>query len=333
MLHDESLSSYSDIITFTQEEKELVEIVFERIGAISSVSYERLNNKLLDLERVAKSISKYPSIKASSILAGKKRDAKSLVSSLCDANTDSMLLSLPAKTILGKAYLVAKFHTFVAFAKVGEKLEIEEEFLERLKKAIFDIMFTIMAEDVYVSLLSSEGIVVEVKEEIAFALTDLWESRLDKNATQFSSILTAIWQARANIAPVFGTMMGTSEFFSFSSHVGLKWAHVISKKLVIKEVMWALEEFLFGISYEEIIFIREKLEKENIKAVSRDEVFNMLGRYDNYKASDARSFYASYARRRNNAEARKRLGVIGPKNILEDHCVRSMFEDASFLKT
>jgi len=332
VLNDENLSSYSDIITFTQEEKTLVEVVFSKIKTISIVSYERLNNKLLDLERVAKSISKYPSIKASSILAGNVRDAKSLVSSLCDAKTDSMLLSLPTKTILGKAYLVAKFHTFVAFAKVGEKLEIEGELLERLKKAIFDIMFTIMAEDVYVSLLSYEKMTTEVKEDIALALTDLWESRLDKNAAQFSSILVAIWQARAKIAPVFGTMMGTSEFFSFSNHIGLKWAHIISKKLVVKEVMWALEEFLFGISYEEIIFIREKLEKENIKAVSRDEVFNMLGRHDNYKTSDARSFYASYARRRNNAEARKRLGVVGPKNILEDHCVCSIFEDASFLK-
>jgi len=97
--------------------------------------------------------------------------------------------------------------------------------------------------------------------------------------------------------------------------------------------MQALEEFLFGISYEEIAFIREKLKEECIDSVSRDEVFDMLGRENTFKESDIRSFYASYSERRHNAKARKRLGVEGPKNILEDHCVRSMFEDASFLKT
>lgn len=332
MLTDKEKSGFisDNIITLTDEERGLVDKVFEKIKTISSLSYDRISRKLIDLERVAKSISQYPSIKESSILAGNKRDAQSLIDSLCAVKVDSRLLSLPTKTVLGKAYLVAKFHTFVAFTKVSQKLELDKELLSALQKASNNVLFTIMAEDVYFSLLEYKDLSFNIREEIASSLVGLWESRLDINAKQFSSVLVAIWEARSKIAPVFGTMLGTAEFFSFSSYVGTKWALFISKKLIIKEIMQALEEFLFGISYEEIAFVREKLKKERLDSVSRDEVFNMLGREDSFKESDMRSFYASYSERRHNAEARKRLQAEGPKNILEDYCVRSIFEEKDF---
>ena len=315
------------IVTFTDEERELVSQVFDEVNAISSTSFKKIRQKLTHLEGVATSISKYPSIKGMSMLAGKTRNENSLVQSLCASHADSTLLTLPTKTVLGKAYLVAKFHTFVAFTKVAIALKIEDSHIEALNKATFNIMFTIMAEDVYLSLLKDDTLNLEVKEEVAYALTDLWESRLDENTFTFSSMLTNIWEARTKIAPVFGTMLGTSEFFSFSGYVGNKWSHFISKKLEIKEVLWALEEFLFGISYEEIAFIRGKLREENLQSISRDEVFRMLNKISNFESSDVRSFYASYSERRHNAEARKRLKVEGPIRILEDYCVRSFFEN------
>lgn len=315
------------IVTFTDEEKELVDRLFSEVCATSNSSFKKIKQKLIDLERVANSISQYPSIKNVSMLAGKTRNESSLVQSLCNFDPDSTLLTLPTKTVLGKAYLVAKFHTFVAFNKVASALKLEQTCIDALKKTIFNIMFTIMAEDVYLALLKDETLTSKVKEEVAYALTDLWESRLDKNSFTFSSFLTNIWEARTKIAPVFGTMLGTSEFFLFSGYVGDKWAHFISKKLKSEEVVWALEEFLFGISYEEIAFIRKNMEDCKLQTISRDEVFKVLNKTSNFNSSDARSFYASYSQRRHNAEARKRLKVEGPVRILEDYCVRSFFEN------
>lgn len=329
---NEETSSHKTIIMFTNEEKALVDEIFRKVRALSDASYRRINRKLIDLKRVATSISKYPSIKSTSFLAGKTRDGESLVEALCALNPDSRLLSLPTKTILGKAYLVAKFHTFVAFTKVATKLELEKVYINTLHKITSNIMFTIMAEDVYVSLLSDGTLTENVKKEVAHSLTDLWENRLDKNSLEFSSILIALWNARTKIAPVFGTMLGTDEFFSFSNYVGPKWALFISKKLKIKEVAWALHEFLFGISYEEITLIRKKLVEEKLEVVSREEVFNMLKKRHDFEESDLRSFYVSYSERRSNAEARKRLKMDGPKIILEDYCVRSMFEDKEIWK-
>ena len=77
---------------------------------------------------------------------------------------------------------------------------------------------------------------------------------------------------------------------------------------------------------------KKKLEEEKIESVSREEVFGMLDKIDSFKESDVRSFYASYSERRNNADARKRLKVEGPKNILEDYCVLSLFENKVFIK-
>ena len=43
---------------------------------------------------------------------------------------------------------------------------------------------------------------------------------------------------------------------------------------------------------------------------------------------DPRIFYRAYTQRRNNADARKRLGATGPKKTLEDHYVQFIFERA-----
>ena len=59
------------IITFTDEEKELVSKIFDEVSAISSVSYNRIKQKFTHLEGVATSISNFPSIIERSMLAGK----------------------------------------------------------------------------------------------------------------------------------------------------------------------------------------------------------------------------------------------------------------------
>jgi hypothetical protein len=84
-----------------------------------------------------------------------------------------------------------------------------------------------------------------------------------------------------------------------------------------------MEEFLFGISYEQIGRLRSILKEQGIRAIGRDEVSAYLGEHVKTDVSlDYRDFYLLYTVRRDNARARQRLHLEGPKKTLEDHFIR-----------
>lgn len=328
---DDVLST--DIIAFNKEEQKLVRDIFKKLRRKSKITLIDIAKKIIDLEKISSAVSRFPAIKESSELAGEKRNSETLIDTLCSTKPDFRMFSLPAKAVLGKGYLVAKFHTFSALTKIASNFEFPEEDLIRLRAATLNIMFTIMAEDVYISLLNDGSIMENIKSQVAKSLTDLWERRLDKNTTDFAPVLTSVWEARDKIAPAFGTMLGTSELFLLSAALGKSWEQFMLAKLGDPKIGEALEEFLFGISHEEIVYVREKLVKDGICAVSRDEVAAMLYKENNFTDKSPKVFYASYSERRHNAEARRRLKAEGPKHTLEDYYIGFLFEQKQLSET
>lgn len=317
----------TDIVVLNNDEKILVENAFERLNGKYKNSVVELSKKLLDLERLSSAISRFPSIKETSVLAGETRSQKTLIENLCKTPTDSRMLSMPTKAILGRGFIVAKFHVFSALTKIAAKSLFPKKEIEILRNATLNIMFTIMSEDVYISILDSNLLSKEKRKDVADALTHLWEHRLDQNITTFAPVLTGVWYARDKLAPVFGTMMGTSELFLLSTNLDEKWQKFLLEKLPQKVIGQALEEFLFGISYEDILFVREQLSKKGVPVIGRDEVSGLLKRDFDFSNTDPRLFYASYVERHNNAGARKRLNIEGPKNTLEDYYISFLFEN------
>ena len=103
-------------------------------------------------------------------------------------------------------------------------------------------------------------------------------------------------------------------------------------KMADPEIGQAMEEFLFGISYEEILYVRNQLVSCKIPAMGREDVAKLLNKKLDFDNSDPRHFYSSYVQRRNNADARKRLNAAGPKNTLEDYYISFLFEKGLELK-
>jgi hypothetical protein len=189
-------------------------------------------------------------------------------------------------------------------------------------------MFTLMAEDVYMSLLDDPNLNPDVRRDIAESLAELWEHRLDQHVTSVAPVLDAVWTVRDKIAPNFGTMIGTSELLLLTIALDDTWQKFISNRLANPDVGAALEEFLFGLSHEDISFIRKELKARGMSAIGRDEVPGIVGHKAALSNEDPRIFYRAYTQRRNNADARKRLGSPGPKKTLEDHYMQFIFEQS-----
>ena len=316
----------TDIVVLNPEERALVNRVFENLRVYSPETMVAVATRIMDLERLSVSISRYPSMHERGFISGPASSPETLIDTLCTIGDGERLLTLPTKAILGQGFLVAKFHAFSAITKVAVNSLFADSDVQALRQATLNIMFTLMAEDVYMSLLDDPNLNPDVRRDIAESLAELWEHRLDPHVANVATVLDAVWTVRDQIAPNFGTMIGTSELLLISIALDDSWQKFISNRLGISDIASALEEFLFGLSYEDISLIRKELKARGQSAIGRDEVPGIVGHRAALSNEDPRIFYRAYTQRRNNASARKRLGATGPKKTLEDHYVQFIFE-------
>jgi len=144
-------------------------------------------------------------------------------------------------------------------------------------------------------------------------------------------VLESVWNARSRLAPAFGTMVGTSELLLLSIEMDDTWRRFIATQTGDRDVSMALEEFLFGLSYEDIQRVKNILKDRGISAIGRHEVAAFLDKEDELETTfddaDPRSFYLGYSVRRDNAKARLRMNQPGPHHTLEDHYMKFILEE------
>ena len=311
------------IVVFTERQSQLIEAVRNAFKE-NEAELEPINKRIDDLKRLAAAIAKFPSLlERAANLTGDTRTPTSLIDSLINSNREGdTTLQLPSKATLGKGFLVTKLHFFSSVEKVGRGADLDSKTLTALHDETISMMFLLLAEDVYLNLIRDTTLPLDARRQLAISLLLLWEHRADQNISDVSPILQSVWKARTRLAPAFGTMMGTSELIMISFQLDEQWSQFIKTKLGEPGVNQAMEEFLFGISYEQITKLKNILRERGIAAIGRDEVSSFLG--TDIKANvgeDYRDFYQQYSLRRDNARARKRLDIPGPHKTLEDYFI------------
>jgi hypothetical protein len=318
----------SGIVMLTPKQKALVD---ELLSCMSKADPERvdiINERMKDLDHLASSVARFPSLLERHDLAGGMRTPQSLIDSLIDHQDEGdTSLQLPSKAILGKGFLVAKIHTFSSLSKQSKRINAPERLTQDLQNETIAMMFSLLAEDVYLNLIRDTSQPVDFRRQWALSLLLLWEYRNDQTIANVAPVLQSVWTARRKLAPAFGTMMGTSELLLISIQMDEQWIQFIKQKLGDSGVSQAMEEFLFGISYEQILQLRSILKTKGISAIGRDEVSKFLGEHVKTDAGlDYRDFYSMYTVRRDNARARERMKLPGPHKTLEDYFIQFITE-------
>jgi hypothetical protein len=220
--------------------------------------------------------------------------------------------------VAARSFLVAKSH---AFSLLSILVRDTDRFRTPVRSVIFSIICTLMAEEVYFSCLDDPSFSESIKSRLAADLLSLWDSGTDPRSSQHLPALESLWIARDEAPPVFGTMDGFSELMRISLDLGEDWHEFVAEHISDNETRWALEEFLFGLSYEEILEVRSRLRSVGISAVNADEVRSYLGGKPAYalaKDPDPRAIYDFYVDRRDAAALRKRISSAGPLRTLEE---------------
>jgi len=82
-----------------------------------------------------------------------------------------------------------------------------------------------------------------------------------------------------------------------------------------------LEEFLFGLSWEEIKEVRSTLTRFGITAVNYDQIRSYLDSKPAYSVvddKDLKAFYDFYIERKEACAFRKKMSAPGPRHTLEE---------------
>lgn len=316
------------IVVLTQKQKEMVDDLCERMVVIEPEQLTNVTDRMKRLEMLAKSLAGFPSLLERANLTAEVRTPQALIESLITHNQDGdNTLQLPSKATLGRGFLVAKIHTFSSLSKLSKAVGMEKRITQAFMDETISMMFLLLAEDVYLNLIRDTSLDMDFRRQLALSLLLLWEHRADQNISDIAPVLQNVWKARRTLAPAFGTMMGTSELIMISFQMDEQWNAFIKTKLSVPEVSQAMEEFLFGISYEQINKLKSILREKGIAAIGRDEVSQYLGEHIKTDVSmDYRDFFTQYSIRRDNARARRRMELPGPHRTLEDMFISFVME-------
>jgi hypothetical protein len=270
------------------------------------------------LHALGTAVFSYPSIRDTQFLKGIIHDENHLTESLLDFSSSTRLLHIPTKVVAMRSFLVAKFH---AFSLLTYLTSGKDDFHSRIRNVVHAVVSTLMAEVVYFSCLEDKDFSHNTKTNLANDLIALWDSGVDMRSVHHLAALSSLWIARDAVAPAFGTMNGNSELLRITIDLDEDWREFLVVESSNDETRWALEEFLFGLSWEEIQQIRSRLFRNGINAISYNEVRSYLDSspaYSMVNDGDPRAIYDFFIERRDACVLRKRVSAPGPRHTLEE---------------
>lgn len=302
----------------TEAENQLIETIDEWLSETGSDDLELVRERFFHLRTLGAAVFKYPSIRHTQFLKGIIRDEGHLSESLLGFSSSSRLLYIPTKVVAMRSFLVAKYHAFslLSYLTAGR-----EEFHTEVRTVIVSIISTLMTEAVYFSCLEDPGFSHNTKSTLADDLIALWDSGVDYRGIRHLAALSSLWTAREAAPPSFGTMDGNTETLRITIDLEDDWREFLMVEAGNNETRWALEEFLFGLSWEEIQQVRFRLAGVGISAVNFDEIRSYLDSEPAYSAvdtKDPRAFYDFFIERRDACTLRKKVSAPGPRHTLEE---------------
>ena len=317
--HNTSVAQCS-VQVLSEDEEKLISIIEDWLKENKPQDHTLVHERFYRLRNLGKAVFDYPSIKETKYLRDILINEHQLTESLLAFSAASNLLRTPAKVAALRSFLIAKFHAFSLLSKLTEG---NKELYDPVKNISFSVVFTLMAEDVYFSCLKDPNFSSNTKERLADDLIALWDSGTDPRSTRHLMALSSLWAARDASPPSFGTMDGNTELLRISIDMDIEteWVHFLKEESTSDYTKWALEEFLFGLSYEEIQQIRGRLKKYGVYSVNHIEVRSYLDSkpvYSEVNEHDPRAIYDFFAERHNICLLRQKVGAPGPYHTLEE---------------
>lgn len=318
------------LLVFSENEESLINEILEFLNRRNSPFCSLLRQRKSDLEVLAAVVQRSPALIKEMNLFGESRNRETLIKKINGKRIDQVV-NMPTKVILGFGFTVSHLHFWGFLVKLTFKFPELEALLEPVEEAYTDVLFSLMAEELYRSLLSNKVSEDRISEFVSNELIELWENRFENKTQFFAPYIRDLWEARQKIVPVLGTLAGVMELMRLSSLLSPIWTDFLEWYYTnFNDKGEALEEFLFDLRFEEIFLLRNYMKENLISAVDRNSgteiIANLLkespgrlrDRQHRYKQPQALQLYQSFLRRRQDGMNRQRDNEPGPYQTLEE---------------
>jgi hypothetical protein len=324
----------SEWFFFDPAERALVERALAFVDAANAEQAGLLTANLARLQGLAELLTDSASLASSWRARGGKGSAdESLIDLLCRVPEYDIDLHLPTKALLGQTYLIAKINFLKGLGYALESLDSPAELSQRIELEVGQSIYSKLAEELFVSIVTSPDTPRDAKAGAARFLFRIWDQRLLVEVDDFAPLLESVWQARTKLLPVLGTMLGTQEVFQLVRETSdSRFLDYFTSDGVAEEQVFAFEEFLFGLSFEDIQKLREHLAAEGKAYVTIEEARALLSNQRGSwrpDASAAQSLYTSYKKRRVKALYRAITSARGPKKTAEEYIMIAFLQAGS----
>jgi len=316
---------------FNSEEEKIIQIITSLLRDPSrSDDLNQMEKTVTAIIKIAEAISLYPSLLGYQHLGRQYRSIETLVDNICEHRGLDLLLNTPAKALLGRQFAISKMNFFLYLSYLCSDLESIFCADADIKRIVYNYVFSIMTEDVFISIITDRSMSDQVRREAALHLAHIWETRVYKGVQQLAPMLTDLWNSRLVFKPSFGTMTGITEITRFSTSSNPMMIDFIAWSEFNEDVLQALREYLMGLSYREIIKVQDYMHEHSMTSITRADIHTILGEKRSYPLrdpDDPREMYHFFARRNDNAQYRSRSGIDGPKKTIEEYMVYYLLEN------
>jgi hypothetical protein len=332
-----------DVRLFDEAESELVAralIALSQIAPGDAAILSRLMSQLADINHI---ISQTPSLRTSDSLGGSERDEDSLITHLVGLDGLAGDLAIPLKGTLQRSFLIAKIQFLRAFVKSTAALIPQAPQLRSLNLQLRDELaqsiYTQMAEELLLALLRKPGLGYTIKREAAAQLIQVWDDAT-LEIDQFCPLLESAWRARNRITVGLGSLLGATEYFRLvGQNCAPEFLDYFARDEVSDAENQAFSEFLFGLTYEEMVHLKKEMQAAGLPNVNEDWASRILGRPmehecepQNIDEIDPVSLYRSYSRRQLAADFRILAGGEGPRRTAEAYLMIYLLDHQSGMR-
>jgi hypothetical protein len=308
--------------TFTKDELCVLNTCIRILRKEDSPFITIVESRVADLEQLAAIVDRAPSPTIDLFHESSERSITTLAEKLCSQGLDH-IINLPSKAVLGHGFTVAKLHVFGLLAKLSRSENSLISLREDIDKEYNDLLFTLMAEDLYTSLVSKQDSHSPWVQEAAHELIRMWDHRTSGYLETFALAIRELWHVRHAIVPVLGTLLGTMEIMRLNAMLPPVWLDFMSSASDSDAMVYALEEFIFDLRFEELTLLRERMLAEHITIIDRNAAWLLLGKHEAnaVEVNPALALYKSFMDRQQMAKKRVIRGDVGPKRSLEEYFV------------
>jgi len=292
-----------------------------------------LRGHLVRLQRLRELIEDSPSLVSPISFAGVTQTRDTLIENLCHINELTSDVELPARASLSRSFLVQKSHFLRDLVRSADALRERnpewDDLDRRLRAELADAIYTQLAENLLMSLLSDAEVAHGIKEQVAAQLVAVWENA-EIDILDFAPWLESAWAARNRVRADLGSLMGASEYVKLMREdCPEAFLDYFADDATPEDARHAFEEFLFGVSWEELCTLRAAL--GNRGNASREWAEAVLHRRLDAEVHtggiDPLAIHRSFLRRHRAAETRRRANLPGPRHTAEAYMMMYMLKE------